>query len=150
MLGKSSPGVLPGTLAKPHVNHPFPTLHHPAGYETRRGKNQWDHEQTGQIQASFDPVSAVSCYKSRLPVIAQFIYFSTAIRNRPGQFSMAAWWHFSWLLYLQARYFSTEVLFTHPHMSDALRSVHATSCSRCSPFSVVITHPQGSGWMCTA
>lgn len=60
------------------------------------------------------------------------------------------WLPDGWWLYLQARHFSTEVLFTHPRVSAALRSVHATSCSCCSPFSVVITHPQGSGWMCRA
>lgn len=79
-----------------------------------------------------------------------FTSLSTAIRSRPRQSSVAAWWYLNWWLYLQARHFSTEVLFTHPHMSKTLGSVHATSCSLCSPFSVVITHPQGSGWMCTA
>lgn len=88
------------------------------------------------------------------PVWRWYLYlfssFSTAIRSWPRHFSTAAWCYMSWWLYLQARHFWTEVLFTHPHMSEILRSVHATSCSCSSPFLVVITYPRGSGWMRTA
>lgn len=111
------------------------------------GGNYWEREQAKQTPASFDLISAVSCYK--LPFVC-LPHSAQQSEIGPDSFSTAAWWYLSWWLYLQARHFSTEVLFTHPHVSDALRSVHATSCSRCSPFSVVITHPRGSGWMCTA